>query len=61
VTKGHVVGLLVFGKLSQCTCVSFRGSLNLGEEFLAGGVHFVEDFSPRDRALETGRLKLGAS
>ena len=38
--KSHVVSLLVFGRFF--TYVSFCGSLNLGEEFLASSVHFVE-------------------
>ena len=38
--KGHVVDLLVVGRF--CTYVSFCGLLNLGEEFLASGVRFVE-------------------
>ena len=39
--EDHVVSLLVFGRF--CTYVSFCGSLNLGEEFLASGVRFVEE------------------
>ena len=39
VNKGHVVSLLVFGRIF--TCVSFCRSLNLSEEFLASGLRFV--------------------
>jgi len=41
VAKGHVVGLLVFGRF--CTYVSFCRSLNLSDEFFASGVGFVEE------------------
>jgi len=41
VAKGHVIGLLVFGRF--CTYVSFCRSLNLSEKFFASSVSFVEE------------------
>jgi len=40
VAKGHIVGLFFFGRFFAC--VIFCRSLNLGEEFLASGVRFVD-------------------
>ena len=39
--KGHVVGLLVFGRIF--TCVSCCRSLDLSEEFFANSLCFVEE------------------
>jgi len=60
VAKGHVVGLLVFGRIF--TCVSFCRSLDLGEEFFAGLITrgiVAFNFSPRNLTQVTSAMKPG--
>jgi len=52
VTKGHVVGLLVFDRIF--TCVSFYRSWNLGEEFVASDLRFVEVLVAQSWGSENG-------